>query len=212
MRCMTCASAPSCTEVQKNTSITTKAWRHLSWTFEDTPRLAAGAAREHLNGTLFEEELTFDQTELKQEEPPDETDLILHFDDDDAEDPESTGTAVAEAAAPFSSVASQVERAERCLYLRCAYGKHPPKPLSPSVFTPVRDRMSGASCRCCARVRPHASGHDAGGQQQFFKCSAAEQLDMGCVILKDRVFRIPLARLSRFVRTRATLMQYSRKF
>ena len=45
----------ACTEVQKNTSITTKAWRHLSWTFEDTPRLAARAAREHLKGTLFEE-------------------------------------------------------------------------------------------------------------------------------------------------------------
>ena len=39
--------------------------------------------------------------------------------------PESTGTAVAEA---VSTVASQVERAERFLYLRCAYGKHPPKP------------------------------------------------------------------------------------
>ena len=60
----------------KNTSITTKAWRH-----------------EHLNGTLF------DETEMEQDEPPEETDLILHDDDDDddTEDPESTGTAVAEA-------------------------------------------------------------------------------------------------------------------
>ena len=49
-------------------------------------------------------------------------------DDDDDEDPESTGTAVAEAVESFSTVASQVERTERFLYLRCAYGKHPPKP------------------------------------------------------------------------------------
>ena len=109
----------------KNTSITTKAWRHLSWTFEEAPRLAARAAHEHLDGTLF------DETEMEQEEPPEETDLILHDDDDDdddAEDPESTGTAVAEAVVPSSTVASQVERAERFLHLRCAYGKHPPKP------------------------------------------------------------------------------------
>ena len=65
---------------------------------------------------------------MEQEEPPKEEDLILHDDDDDAEDPESTGTAVAEVVAPSSTVASQVERAERFLYLRCAYGKHPPKP------------------------------------------------------------------------------------
>ena len=60
----------------KNTSITTKAWRH-----------------EHLNVTLF------DETEMEHEEPPEEEDLILYDDDDDdgAEDPESTGTAVAEA-------------------------------------------------------------------------------------------------------------------
>ena len=31
----------ACAEVQKNTRITTKAWRHLSWTFEEAPRLAA---------------------------------------------------------------------------------------------------------------------------------------------------------------------------
>ena len=57
-------------------------------------------------------------------------DLILHDDDDDddAEDPESTGTAVAEASEPFPKVAAEVARAERFLYLRCAYGKHPPKP------------------------------------------------------------------------------------
>ena len=120
----------ACAEVQKNTSITTKAWRHLSWTFEEAPRLAARATREHLNGTLF------DETEVEQEEPPEEADLILHDDDDDdAEDPESTGTAVAEASTavaeasePFPTVAAEVARAERFLYLRCAYGKHPPKP------------------------------------------------------------------------------------
>ena len=127
----------ACAEVEKNTSITTKAWRHLSlslslsWTFEEAPRLAARATREHLGGTLF------DETEVEQEEPPEEEDLILHDDDDDddAEDPESTGTAlaeastaVAEASEPFPTVAAEVARAERFLYLRCAYGKHPPKP------------------------------------------------------------------------------------
>ena len=111
-------------EVEKNTSITTKAWRHLSWTFEEAPWLAARATREHLDGTLF------DETEAEQDEPPEEEDLILHDDndDDDAEDPESTGTAVAEASEPFPTVAAEVARAERFLYLRCAYGEHPPKP------------------------------------------------------------------------------------
>ena len=81
---------------------------------------------------------------MEQEEPPEEEDLILHDDDDDdgAEDPENTGTAlaeastalaeastaVAEASEPFPTVAAEVARAERFLYLRCAYGKHPPKP------------------------------------------------------------------------------------
>ena len=124
----------ACAEVEKNTSITTKAWRHFSWTFEEAPRLEARATREHLNGTLF------DETEVEQEEPPEEEDLILH--DDNAEDPESTGTAlaeastavakastaVAEASEPFPTMAAEVARAERFLYLRCAYGKHPPKP------------------------------------------------------------------------------------
>ena len=80
------------------------------------------AAHEHLNDR--------DETEMEQEEPPEETNLMLHDDDDDdddTEDPESTGTAVAEAAVPFSTVASHVERAERFLYLRRAHGKHPPK-------------------------------------------------------------------------------------
>ena len=76
---------------------------------------------------------------MEQEEPPEEEDLILHDDDDDdddgAEDPENTGTALAEASAAvaeasesFPTVAAEVARAERFLYLRCAYGKHPPKP------------------------------------------------------------------------------------
>ena len=128
----------ACAEVEKNTSITTKARRHLSWTFEEAPRLAARATREHLDGTLF------DETEVEHEEPPEEEDLILHDDDDDdgADNPESTGTAVAEASTavadgstavaeasePFPTVAAEVARAERLLYLRCAYGKHPPKP------------------------------------------------------------------------------------
>ena len=43
--------------------------------------LAERAAREHLTGTLFEEE-----TELAEDEPAEETDLILHDDDDAAED------------------------------------------------------------------------------------------------------------------------------
>ena len=89
----------ACAEVQKNTSITTK----------------AGDSKRHQG---------------LREEPPEEMDLTLHDDDDDddAEDPESTGTAVAEASEPFPTVAAEVARAERFLYLRCAYGKHPPKP------------------------------------------------------------------------------------
>ena len=72
-------------------------------------------------------------------EPNEESDLTLHDDEDDAEDedevhdeedvvPESTGTAVAEAVVASSSVAAEVARAERFLYLRVAYGRHPPKP------------------------------------------------------------------------------------
>ena len=103
------ASHGFCMLVQrlKSTSITTKAWRH-----------------EHLNDTLF------DETEMEQEESPEETDLFLHDedDDDDAEDPEITGTVVAEAVVPCSTVTSQVEHAECFVYLRCAYGKHPPRP------------------------------------------------------------------------------------
>ena len=45
----------ACTDEEKNTNITTKAWRHLSWTFAEAPGLAASANREHLNGTRFEE-------------------------------------------------------------------------------------------------------------------------------------------------------------
>ena len=81
-------------------------------------------ANEHLNVALFNE------TEMEQEEPREETDLLLHDDDDDddAEDAESTGTSVAEAVVPCTTVTSQVEHAERFVYLRCAHGKHPPKP------------------------------------------------------------------------------------
>ena len=54
------------------------------------------SAREHLNGTLFY------VTDMEKEEPPKETDFIRHDDDNDgAEDPESTGTAVAEAVVPI---------------------------------------------------------------------------------------------------------------
>ena len=123
----------ACEEVEKKTHITAKAWHHLSWTFEEAPMLAERAAREHHNGTLFEKE-----TELAEEDEPDEeSDLILHDDDDDAEGedevhdeedvvPESTGTAVAEAVVPSSTVAAEVVRAERSLYLRVAYGPQPP--------------------------------------------------------------------------------------
>ena len=81
----------------KSTSITTKAWRH-----------------EHLNVTLF------DETEMVQEEPPEEEDLILHDDDDDdgAEDPESTGTAVAEANTQNASCICAARTAS--IHRRCA--------------------------------------------------------------------------------------------
>ena len=103
---------------------------------------------EHLNGTLF------DEKEMEQGEPPEETDLILHDDDDDAEDPESTGTAVAEAVVPI-------------------------------VFTPMRDRM-------CARIVPLLRTCQASGAQPR-SWWQSEQSDMGCVILKDRVFRTHIA-------------------
>ena len=64
---------------------------------------------------------------MEHEEPPEETGLFLHDedDDDDAEDPEIT---VAEAVVLCSTVTSQVDHAECFVYLRFAYGKHPPKP------------------------------------------------------------------------------------
>ena len=65
-----------------------------------------GLRREPLTSTSM---ALFDETEVEQEEPPEEMDFILHDDDDDddAEDPESTGTAVAEAVVPSSTAASQ---------------------------------------------------------------------------------------------------------
>ena len=116
-----------------------------------------GAAHEHLNGTLF------DETEMEQEDALEETDFILYDDDDDdgVEDPESTGTVVAEAVVPFSTVASHVERAERFLYLRCANSKHPPKPVAPIVLTPMLDRMCAGIvpllCACQASLQPPRS-------------------------------------------------------
>ena len=98
--------------------------RYLSWTFEEAPRLVVRATREHPNGTIFEEDPTFDETGMAKEEPPEETDIILHDDDDDAKDPESTGTAVAEAVVTFFTVASPKSNT----LLMSAYGKPPPKP------------------------------------------------------------------------------------
>ena len=57
----------ACTDVQNKTRITTKAWRHLSWTFKKGPMLEARCTREFLNGTLVEEE-----TELAEDEPEEE--------------------------------------------------------------------------------------------------------------------------------------------
>ena len=62
------------------------------------------------------------ETEMETEE----TDLILHDDDDDAEDPESTGNAVAEAVVPIVFTPMQDRR--------CA------------CIVPMM--------RCCARTRP----------------------------------------------------------
>ena len=95
------------------------------------------------------------RTELAEDEPAEEADLILHDDDDDAEDEahadhdvedvvlESTGTAVAEAVVPFSTVAVEVARAERFLYLRCAYGIH----QNHELFS-GRCRTEGAPASC----------------------------------------------------------------
>ena len=53
----------------------------------------------------------FDETEMEQREPPEETEHILH--DYGEEDPGSTSTAVAEASDPFPTVAAEVARAKR---------------------------------------------------------------------------------------------------
>ena len=117
-------------EVEKKTHITAKAWRHLSWTFEEAPMLAASTSMARSSR----------RRELAEDEPAEGPDLILHDDDDDAEDeahevhdeeemvPESTGTTDAEAVVPFPTVAAEIARAERFLYLRATYGRHPPKP------------------------------------------------------------------------------------
>ena len=121
-------------EAEKNTSITTKAWRHLSWTFEEAPRLAARATREHLDGTLLDDKrshrrkrtsssmTTTTMTVLRIPRARGQL-LLLHL-----QLLQKHPTAVAEASEPFPTVAAEVARAERFLYLRCAYGKHPPKP------------------------------------------------------------------------------------
>ena len=52
-----------------------------------------------------------------------------------------------------------------------------------------------ASCRCCARDRPLGTRYDLGGTGKIFKRSVAKHSGMGCVILRDRVFRISHASL-----------------
>ena len=110
----------ACAEVE-NTSVTTKAWRHLSWTFEEALRLAARATREHLNAHYSMRRRWNKKSHQKKR-------TSFSMMTTTMANPESTDTAVAEAVVPSSTVASQVERAEHFLYLRCAYGKHPPKP------------------------------------------------------------------------------------
>ena len=76
----------------------------------------------------------------------------------------------------------------------------------------IQDRFLLASCRCCARVTPLSSRQGLGGSTKFSKdlwqqhisqlralkteveLHPEEHLDMGCEILKDRLFRILLAR------------------
>ena len=136
-------------------AITTKARRHLS-----------RAAREHLNGTLF------DETEMEQEEPPEETDLILHDDDDDdddVEDTESTGTVVAEAVVPFFLVASQIERGE-CFLLTSPLRVRQASTETLEHHLSSRRRGTDcvlASCRCGARVRPLSNRHELGGSSKL---------------------------------------------
>ena len=128
----------ACTEVEKKTRITTKAWRHLSWTLAEAPMLAERFTREFLNGTLFEEE----PTELAEDEPEEESDLILHDDDDDAEDAAHEvhgarcGRCVSREHGHSCCIGSRADlhggcrnRRRRTLFLclRCAYGRHPPK-------------------------------------------------------------------------------------
>ena len=54
----------ACAEVEKHEHHNESLAPLLSWTFEEAPRLAARATREHLYGTLFEKEPTFDETDL----------------------------------------------------------------------------------------------------------------------------------------------------
>ena len=159
-----------------NTSITTKAWRRLSWTFEEAPRLAARAAREHLNGTLF------DETEMEQEEPPEETDLIL---DDD-------GCCGGSRAFLHGGFPSRTRRTLLVSALRVRQAST--KTLSTNCF------QADAGPNMCSHraVAAHVSGLSLQSPRswrsyQVFKCFVAEQSDMGCVIFEDRVVRIHLA-------------------
>ena len=140
--------------------------------------LAERAAREHLNGALFEEE-----TELAEDEPAIKTDLILHDDDDAAEDE-------AHEVHDEEDVRSR-EHGHKLLHRQsCRSPRCLPKSHAQNAFCFCAARTAGihqnhelfsgrcrtevapASCRCCDVA--HGSGLTPaatilGGSSQYFK-------------------------------------------
>ena len=152
----------------KKTRITTKAWRHLSWTLAEAPMLAERFTREFLNGTLFEEE----PTELAEDEPEEESDLILHDDDDDAEDAAHEvdgarcGRCVSREHGHSCCIGSRADlhggcrnRRRRTFFCVCAArmaGIH--QSSDRQLFSRrCKTECVLASCRCCARVEASLS-------------------------------------------------------
>ena len=149
MRCVTCASAPWSVSWRRG-FCTQRGGRKVKHHNEGLApplldfRRGSNACGD---GTLF------DETEMEQEEPPEDTDLSTMI----------MPTATMEASEPFPTVAAQVARAERCLYLRCAYGKNHTKPWI------VFHADAGPKVRLHRAVVAHVSDHDLAGSSTSFK-------------------------------------------
>ena len=149
------------------TRITTKAWRHLSWTFEEAPRLAARATREHLYGTLFEEEPTFGETDLEQKSHQTKrtsfsmmtTMLMLRI-------PRGRAQLLRSRSVLHGGFPSRTRRTLLVSALRVRQAS------TETLITNCCHDDRGtecvlAACRCCARVRPLFSHHELGGGGKF---------------------------------------------